>query len=87
MAIEENDWRLDFGKEPAFYRQFQWSLKVWSRTRPHWDHDHCEFCMAKISDLGGPDIQPEGWTDEEETYWVCKSCFDDFMEMYQWNLR
>jgi hypothetical protein len=43
--------------------------------------------MAKISNSQGVDIQSEGWADEEEMYWVCKTCFDDFMEMYQWNLQ
>jgi hypothetical protein len=87
MTIDKDDWQLSFGKEPSFYSQCTWSLKKWTKTRSHWDHDHCEFCWQKISDMDSSDIQPEGWSDDEETYWVCKSCFEDFKEMYQWNVK
>ena len=87
MTIEKDDWRLEFGKEPTFYSKFKWSRKKWARTRPNWDHDHCEFCWQKISDIDGENIQHEGWTNDEDTYWVCKSCFEDFKEMYQWDLK
>lgn len=87
MTIETDDWRLNFGKEPSFYGKYRWSLKKWTKTSPHWDHDHCEFCWQKISDIDNPDIQPEGWADDEEKFWVCKSCFEDFKEMYQWELK
>lgn len=66
MTIDNDDWRLDFGKEPSFYSQYKWSLKKWTNTRPQRDHDYCEFCWQKISDIDRPDIQPEGWTDDEE---------------------
>ena len=85
--IEEDDWRLSFGKPPSFYHQYVWSLKTWKCTRAHWDHDHCEFCKQKISDAEGPDIENEGWSHEQETYWVCSACFEDFREIYQWNLK
>jgi hypothetical protein len=87
MTIDKDDWRLNFGKEPSFYSQCKWSLKKWTRTRPHWDHDHCEFCWQKISDINRPNSTPEGWADDQEIYWVCKSCFEDFKEMYKWNLK
>jgi hypothetical protein len=87
MTIEKDDWRLSFGNTPSFYRQYKWSLKKWTRTSPHGDHDHCEFCWQKISDIEGTNIQHEAWADETETYWVCQLCFEDFRDMYCWNLK
>jgi len=25
-----------------------------------------------------------GWTDEEEYYWICNKCFNDFKNLYKW---
>jgi hypothetical protein len=84
--IEKDDWRLNFGKEPEFYKKYKWVLKKWSQTRDNSDHDHCEFCNAKFMDTEGPNILPQGWTDENETYWICEGCFEDFRKMYQWDI-
>lgn len=84
--VDKDDWRLSFGREISFYSQFTWSLKKWEITRPNWDHDHCEFCIHKITDLEIPNSLKEGWTDKDETYWICETCFADFKEMYQWKI-
>lgn len=87
MGIDNNDWRLSFGQTPEIYQQYQWSLKPWTSTDPNWDHDHCEFCFQKISNLKEEDSELEGWTDDEKNHWICKTCFEDFQDMYQWNLK
>lgn len=56
----------------------------WVAPRESWDHDHCEFCFAHICDR--EDGQPEGWTTEDEYHWVCKSCCEDFREVFEWSL-
>ena len=84
--IEKDDWRLEFGKNPDFYKKYKWSLQKWTQTREHWDHDHCEFCNSKFMDLEKPGILRQGWTDEEQTYWICQECFEDFKEKYKWNI-
>ena len=64
--IEQDDWRLHFGNKPDFYASLTWSFKKWTQTRPHWDHDHCEFCQIKLSDSEIDEVMHEGWTDNDE---------------------
>ena len=48
MAIEDDDWRLQGQEKYLLGRTMRWT--TWAPYRENWDHDHCEFCMAKISD-------------------------------------
>lgn len=84
---EENDWRLDIAQEPSFYEKFTWELKKWTQTRSNWDHDHCDFCGTEISNIINDEIQNIGWTNDDEYYWICETCFDDFKDLYQWKIR
>jgi hypothetical protein len=42
-----------------------------------WDHDHCELCWAKITDLPGLDAKHfgEAYTDGGDQ-WLCQPCFE-----------
>jgi hypothetical protein len=84
---EERDWRLDTAQGPEFYSKYSWQFKPWTQTRDHWDHDHCEFCWTEISAISGEDILNEGWTNEDEYYWICDKCFKDFKELFKWNIK
>lgn len=81
---EEHDWRLDMAQDPEFYSKYKWQFKKWTKTRDHWSHDHCEFCNAEISQVQNPEILNEGWTNEDEYYWICSTCFEDFRELFKW---
>jgi len=37
-----------------------------------WDHDHCMLCNQTISDCGGENCSPEGFTDGYN--WLCGAC-------------
>ena len=41
-----------------------------------WDHEHCELCWAKISQL--PGSSPEGYTDGN--HWICLDCFNQYVQ-------
>ena len=47
-------------------------------------HDHCAFCCITISASEG-DLQ-QGYCTLDEAYWVCTTCFEDFKEMFAWEL-
>jgi hypothetical protein len=79
-----DDWRL-MGQE-RYLQGVKLEWKEWHQTRDNWDHDHCEFCFAKFMDYDSPDILHWGYTDSEEYRWVCKTCFEDFKEMFEWKL-
>jgi hypothetical protein len=84
MTVARNDWRLH-GQE-KYLRGRPWSRRRYSASRPGWDHDHCSFCNAKLMEVRAPDVLDEGYATEDQYYWVCPPCFDDFREMFAWTL-
>ncbi len=75
------DWRLGFQGEALRGETF--ARKVWSQTRPDWDHDHCAFCWAKFGPDSMPDVLREGFATSDDFDWVCPTCFDDFKDELQ----
>lgn len=50
----------------------------WEIVIDYWDHAHCEFCWAKISQ-GCPDVDyEEGYTDGHS--WICPGCFSKYFD-------
>ncbi len=79
---EESDWRLTDQQEYLQGKTLHW--RRWVPPKKTWDHDHCAFCWARICDV--EDGQPEAWTTEDNYWWVCKKCGEDFRETLQWTL-
>lgn len=52
------------------------------------DHEHCEFCWKKITDLQleHEDCAAEGYccfnSKTKQTNWVCQECFKDFKDKF-----
>ncbi len=46
------------------------------------DHEHCEFCMEKISTY--PDTIHEAYCTLDEYHWICEDCFNDFRDLFHW---
>ena len=86
MEDKQSDWRL-MGQEHFLAG----ADLVWRRYRrypnnPRWDHDHCEFCGAKFLVGELPDVLHEGYCTLDEYRWICKSCFADFRDQFQWKV-
>ena len=83
--INKNDWRL---KRPRKYLE-----KItlhWTTFQPFkkgMESDHCEFCWAKFVTQPKPDAQHEGYSTLDHYYWICKNCFEDFKDMFHWNVK
>jgi len=77
-----SDWRLT--NQEKYLKGHRLTLKPWTRTRPDWDHDHCEFCWAKFTDTNSPNALHEGYATEDNDHWVCKPCFEDFKTSFGW---
>ncbi|MES2171966.1 MAG: hypothetical protein V4479_14795 [Actinomycetota bacterium] len=79
-----DDWRLR-GQEDYLFGITMRHASWWP-YRDGWDHDHCEFCWAEISeDQTGHADYNEGWVSSDDSYhWVCDPCFSDFREKFQW---
>jgi hypothetical protein len=46
-----------------------------------WDHDHCAFCSYLIEDKS-----QLFYCTEDEYYWVCEECFNEFKDMFKWQV-
>jgi len=86
VAIEDDDWRLQGQERYLLGRTVRWA--IWASDRENWDHDHCDFCMAKIWDRFNPSddhVQyAAAWVTEDNHHWICPVCFDDFRERFGW---
>ena len=81
--IEKDDWRLFFGQKDNL-RDKTLYFRDYTVVRSKGDHDHCEFCWDKFMDH--PETLREGYTTEDNYYWICPTCFADFREMFNWTL-
>jgi hypothetical protein len=84
MTVDEKDWRLR-GQE-KYLRGLSWTRRPYTAYRPGWDHDHCEFCSAKLMGVRAPDVLDEGYETKGGYTWVCPPCFEDFREMFEWTV-
>lgn len=83
MGINKmNDWRLN-GQETYLKNVRLKHIKFSEKTTKS-DHEHCEFCMEKISSY--PDTAHQGYCTEDEYHWICDECFNDFKSLFQWEM-
>jgi hypothetical protein len=83
-SITDDDWRLQGQEHYLSAAKLSW--RHWSETRPGWDHDHCSFCWAKFAAFEGPGILHDGYTTDDEYYWVCPTCAADFAQRFNFIL-
>jgi hypothetical protein len=86
----KSDWRLTNQAKYLTGVTLRLSRFHVSADRPEWDHEHCEFCWAKIVEgnrkTTGEELLVEAYTTEDRICWVCPKCFEDFREMFQWKI-
>ncbi|AYG02196.1 hypothetical protein [Gryllotalpicola protaetiae] len=82
----DQDWRLT-GQE-SYLQDRSLRLALWVGYRAGWDHDHCGFCQAEISDdTTGHAKYNEAWVTADDGYtWICPECFNDFRERFRWTV-
>ena len=81
---EEDDWRLQGQEEYLKGIPLWW--KKYVRYSETWEHDHCEFCWAKFMEEDYPDVLHEGYASEDNYRWICAQCFDDFKDLFEWQV-
>jgi hypothetical protein len=80
----DDDWRLHGQERYLMDVTLYW--RKYTRYSPSWDHDHCDFCKAIFTEPADmPEALHEGYTTEDNYYWVCENCFNDFRELFGWN--
>jgi hypothetical protein len=81
--VNRDDWRLRNQRnwlQRARLRQARYRL-----FREGWDHDHCEFCGDKFC-LDATDCLHEGYCTLDWYHWICVPCFEDFREMFEFEV-
>ena len=82
--IDDHDWRLE-GQELALstaLRGAQLALMIWVAHDGR-DHDHCEFCWARISDRPRAHTEYDrGYVTTDKLRWICEPCFADFRDRF-----
>ena len=87
VAVAEDDWRLQGQERYLTGRTLRWA--VWWSYQEGWDHDHCEFCWAEISDRPIDDHTEYNamWvTADDDYHWICPNCFSDFRTRFGWSV-
>ena len=84
MTIKSDDWRLQGQKQ--YLQDARLVKRKYQIYREGWDHDHCIFCKAKFC-LDKEECLSEGYATEDNYYWICESCFNDFREMFGFKLK
>jgi len=82
---EPNDWRLTNQE-----RYLKGATLIWGRyapANPENDHDQCEFCWAKFMTNDRPELLHEGYSTPDGYRWICRTCFDDFVDMFGWHVQ
>jgi hypothetical protein len=89
--MDDEDWRLRGQEEFLLGAHLRW--RTWWSSRPPdsvgpWNHDHCDFCMARFSDHPWEgDVPPTrlaGYTTHDGRFWVCPDCLADFKVPFGW---
>lgn len=80
--VELDDWRIRdqenyLSNKTFYFHQYE------PRTEVD-DHAHCEFCWEKFSVYDGTSHM--GYSTLDDMYWVCAKCFDDFTEMFSFQM-
>jgi hypothetical protein len=81
---DTNDWRL--ANQAQYLTEV---VLVWAKYHPAKetnDHDHCEFCWAKFSLDDSPDTIKEGYATKDRERWICKPCYEDFKDLFKWQV-
>lgn len=81
---EANDWRLT--NQDRYLKGIDLIWRPYKPENPTNDHDHCEFCWAKFMSAESVDALHEGYATKDGYRWICKTCFDDFSDMFGWKV-
>ena len=84
QQIKDDDWRLQGQEQYLSGATLHW--RSWTETRSGWDHDHCSFCWAKLTDRPDDPALREGYATDNEYHWVCAKCAADFARRFKFKL-
>lgn len=81
--VSKDDWRR-MGQEEYLLGVELYYIKEFAPFSDTWDHEHCSFCWAKISQGEGALHSGYCTVDKRRSHWICNECFEDFKNEFQW---
>ena len=78
------DWRRQGQENYLKGKSLSW--KKYSLESDFWKHDHCSFCGARFMNIESSEILNEGYTTKDSCYWICRDCFFDFRDEFEWSV-
>ena len=78
------DWRLTNQEE--YLQGATLYFRNYTKMSEAWDHDHCAFCYSKFMVEDLPDVLHKGYCTEDQYHWICRNCFEDFKDKFQWEV-
>ncbi len=82
---DNSDWRLT--NQEKYLKGVSLKLRKYKGYRDGRDHDHCEFCWKKFSESPGETVLNQGYATEDNYRWICIQCFEDFKNLFEWNIK
>ena len=83
----KSDWRLTNQEQYLNGVSLRMKRFKFRASQPERDHEHCEFCWAKIvEEKKSDDLLFEAYVTKDGRRWVCPQCFSDFREMFRWTV-
>ncbi|MBQ9986328.1 MAG: hypothetical protein IJP38_08490 [Oscillospiraceae bacterium] len=77
--MNNNDWRLTNQMNYLFRKKL---IKgAFKPYREGWEHELCEFCAERIDNT-----TDEVYSTEDRYHWICKECYNDFKDMFEWEM-
>lgn len=73
----KGDWRLR--NQMKYLKAAKLKKAVFAATETN-DHKHCEFCFEKF--IRGD----SGYCTMDRYRWICEECFQDFRELFAWEV-
>lgn len=80
--VNKNDSRLT-NQEDYLMNVKLW-IKQYKKHSEQWEHEHCEFCWGTFCEQ--PEYLHRGYCTEDEKHWICEKCFNDFKDMFKWQV-
>jgi hypothetical protein len=83
--VKKDDWRLT--NQEKYLKGVKLKFHKYSPYSKTWTHDHCNFCFKELyTEAYNPDVDTEGYSTEDNYHWICKECFKDFKDMFEWEV-
>lgn len=77
----EKPWYIEEYKDKDYLHGRRLQLKDF--TSSNGQYRHCELCWSRFSNI--PDDLCNGYYEKNSKSWICKTCYNDFKELFKWS--